>query len=390
MKPNSNLFILFISAVFLTFCTSEPESPVIIGATMSQTGALSTQGIAAMNGYLLCERHINESGGLLGRQINFIIYDDESSPDRVIQLYEQLIIDDAVDAIMGPYGSTLTEAVAPVTESHQMVHISPLAATTSIWEQGRRYLFMVLPPAELFLAGLIEMADDKGLERVGIIQQNALFPRAAGDGAAELILEKGLTLTFHETYPTGIEDFTQYLDMIIHTNTQVVGMAASALDDFITFVRQMKEYDVNVQMFGTSGAVAQFGDALGEDAEYIYGLSAWEPALPNPGIDRFIDDYESSFGMAPSFHAAGAYGSCMIFAEAVEKSGSLDSDEIREVLLSLETQTIFGNYAVDERGYQIANSGLFIQWQGGKKVIVWPDDVAEAQPRFPTPSWGER
>lgn len=80
----------------------------------------------------------------------------------------------------------------------------------------------------------------------------------------------------------------------------------------------------------------------------------------------------------------------MIFAEAVEKSGSLDSDEIREVLLSLETQTIFGNYAVDERGYQIANSGLFIQWQGGKKVIVWPDDVAEAQPRFPTPSWGER
>lgn len=385
----STMIILLLPAM-LSSCGTHSERPILIGATMSQTGALATQGIAAINGYVLCQNHINESGGVLGRDVEFLIYDDQSNSETAIALYEKMITEDGVDAIMGPYGSTLTEAVAPVTERHRMVHISPLAATTSIWEQGREYLFMVLPPAELFLAGLIEMAYDNGLDRVGIIQQDALFPRAAGNGAAELVLEKGLTLTFHETYPTGTEDFSQILNLITETNTQVVGMAASALDDFITVAQQMKEHDVNVQMFGTSGAVAQFVNALGEDAEYVYGLSAWEPGLPNPGIDRFVEDYESAFNTSPSFHAAGAYGSCRIFMEAIETAGSLNSEELREVLLNLETQTIFSNYAVDERGYQVANSGLFIQWQDGKKVIVWPDDVAEAEPRFPTPTWSER
>jgi branched-chain amino acid transport system substrate-binding protein len=382
------LISILLAISFLNACKSEP--PIVIGATMSETGAYNTQGLAAKNGYLLCQDHINEQGGILGREVEFLIYDDRSETESAISLYEKLITEDGVDLIMGPYGSTLTEAVAPVTERHRMVHISPLAATTSIWEQGREYLFMVLPPAELFLAGLIEMAHDRGLTRVGIIQQDELFPRAAGNGAVALAVEKGMDVVFMETYPTGTSDFSGILSQAEQEGVEVLAMAASPLDDFISVVRQMKEMDLNVQMFGTSGAVSRFGDELGTDAEYAYGLSAWEPGLPYPGIDEFVTAYESKFNMSPSFHAAGAYGSCMIFREAIELAGSLDAEAIRTVLLNLETQTIFGNYAVDERGYQIANDGLFIQWQDGDKVIVWPDNVAEAEPRFPTPPWSER
>ena len=392
MKFKSLPFIVFVIALFLVLVYKliQTEGPIRIGATMSESGAYSTQGIAARNGYLLCEQHINEQGGLFGRDIEFLIYDDQSDTVTAISLYERLITEDQVDAVMGPYGSTLTEAVAPVTESHRMVQVSPLAATTSIWEQGREYLFMVLPPAELFLAGLIEMASGFGLNRVAILQEDALFPGAAGDGAADFTRQNGMEVVFHETYPSGTDDFTELLEEIRLNGTEVLGMAASALDDFITVVRQMKENDINVSMFGTSGAVQQFQDELGVDAEYAYGLSAWEPGLPYPGIDRFTDDYISKFNMAPSFHAAGAYGSCMIFAEAVQLAGSLDQDAIRDELLALETTTIFSHYSVDERGYQTANTGLFIQWQDGEKVIVWPDDVATAEPRFPTPPWDER
>lgn len=357
---------------------------------MSETGAYNTQGIAAKNGYLLCQDHINEQGGVLGRNIEFLIYDDESDTDRVVELYEKLITEDQADAIMGPYGSTLTEALAPVTERHRMVHITPLAAATSIWEQGYEYLFMVLPPAELFLAGLIEMADDHGLTRVAILQQDALFPMTAGGGAVSLAREKGMDVVFHETYTTGTEDFSDILEMVRDGEVEALGMAASPLDDFIRFTEQMKEHNVNVKMFGTSGAVAQYQQALGPDAEYSFGLSAWEPLLTNPGIDEFTAAYEAAFNVAPSFHAAGAYGSCKVFAEAVERTGSLDSDDLRNTLLNLETQTIFGEYAVDERGYQTAHKGLFIQWQDGEKQIVWPDDVATAAPRFPAPGWEER
>ena len=391
MKVPVSLSIAVFGALTLTVsgCADE-EPPIRIGATMSETGAYSTQGLSARNGYRLCEADVNAEGGLLGRSIEFVIHDDGSDPERAVDLYERLITDEAVDAIMGPYGSTLTEAVAPVTEAHRMVHISPLAATSSIWEQGREYLFMVLPPAELFLAGLIEMAAERELSSVAVLAEDALFPRAAAEGAADLARERGMTVGLHERYPSGTEDFSGILGRLDSEGVEVFAMAASALDDFIAVTRQMRELDVNVQMFGTSGAVEPFREALGDDAEFVYGLSAWEPGLPHPGIDVFVEAYRERFDQMPSFHAAGGYGSCRLFVEAVERAGTLEADALRETLLALETTTLFGPYAVDERGYQTANQGVFIQWQDGQKVVVWPEEVAEMEPRFPTPEWGER
>jgi branched-chain amino acid transport system substrate-binding protein len=360
--------------------------PIRIGATMAQTGSLATQGVAAANGYRLCEQDVNRHGGLFNRPVEFIIHDDGSDPDSAVAIYERMIVEDRVDAIMGPYGSTHTEAVAPVTERHRYVHISPLAATSSIWEQGRRYIFMVLPPAELFLAGLIEIAAGNGLRNVAIIQEDALFPRAAGAGAVDLAREqrdgRGAPRDVREGHHRLLGSCCS---ASAAGDAQVLGMAASSLGDFITVARQMREHGVAVMMFGTSGAVAEFQQALGPAAENAFGLSAWEPDLPNPGIPEFVAAYRAQFGQEPSFHAAGAYGSCQLFMEAARTAGSLDADALRDALLALETQTIFGTFAVDERGYQTANRGLFIQWQDGRKVIVWPDDVATARPRLPTP-----
>jgi len=366
------------------------QEPVRIGATMSLSGAYSTQGIPAHNGYMMCADDINARGGLLNRPVEFIIYDDQSNTQTAKNLYEKLVTEDKVDAVMGPYGSTLTEAVAPVTEKHRMVHISPLAATTSIWEQGRSYLFMVLPPAELFLAGLIDMAHSNDMTNVAVIYEDALFPAAAASGAKERVLDLEMNLVLYQSYPSGTSDFSTLLMKIKENDTQVLAMAASSLSNFITVVQQMKENGVSVDMFGTSGAVNEFYQALGADAEYAYGLSAWEPGLSTPGIEKFTAGYQSKFGIEPSFHAAGAYGSCQLFEEAVKRANSLDSDKIRDQLLNLEMTTVFGDFKVDERGYQIANKGLFIQWQDGKKVIVWPDDIAETEARFPTPSWNQR
>ena len=351
---------------------------------------MATQGVPANNGYLLCQKDVNAKGGILGRKIEFLIYDDKSDPKAAIDLYEKLITEDKVDAVMGPYGSTHTEAVAPVTEKHRKVHVSPLAATTSIWEKGRRYIFMVLPPAELFLAGVVDIGARNGLKKVAIIEEDALFPKAAGKGAVDLAKKKGMEVVLHETYAKGTKDFSPILAKIKAANTEVFGMAASSLGDFIGVARQMKEQDINVKMFGNSGAVAEFQDALGTTAEFAYGLSAWEPSLPNPGIKEFVEAYQKDFNKAPSFHAAGAYGACQIFMEAARLAGSLDSDKLREQLLKLKMKTVFSDYAVDERGYQTANKGLFVQWQDGKKVVVWPDEIASAKPRFPTPPWSQR
>ena len=81
---------------------------------------------------------------------------------------------------------------------------------------------------------------------------------------------------------------------------------------------------------------------------------------------------------------------CCVLAQAIAAASGLDSDKLREELLKLKTKTIFSDYAVDERGYQTANKGLFVQWQNGAKVVVWPDQLATGKPRFPTPPWSQR
>jgi len=354
-----------------------PEDPIRIGATLSLTGPLATQGTAARNGYLLCEDVLNEAGGVLGRPISLLIEDDASDPAMAAARYDTLIREGGLDLILGPYGSTLTAAVAPVTEALGKVHITPLAATTSIWEQGYTHLFMVLPPAERFLDGLVELAQEAGRTRMLVLKEDALFPRAAGAGAVAHAQALGLTVVDEITYPSGTVDFRFVLDAMRGQQVEVVAMAASALDDFITFRRQMVDAGLGDVWFGTSGAVQEFQDALGTAAEGTFGLSAWEPSLPYPGAADFTRRYEERFGLTPSFHAAGAFGGCQLLALGIEAAGNLDDDAIRDALLTLETTTSFGPFAVDPRGYQIAHQGVFIRWEGGSKRVVWPEASAQ-------------
>ncbi|RAJ94869.1 amino acid ABC transporter substrate-binding protein [Aliidiomarina maris] len=370
------------SALALTSVAGAHQQPLKIGATMSNSGAYATQGQAAGQGYQLCVQHLNQQGGILGREVVLTLHDDGSDSAQARTLYRQLIEDEHVDLILGPYGSTLTEAIADITEQHRMVQITPLAATSSIWQQGRQYLFMVLPPAEMFLAGLIDLAAERELSRVAIIHEDALFPAAAAHGAQNLAVERGLDVRLFQHYPSGEGDFDAMAQALAAQDIEVLAMAASNLTNFIDMQRALKAHNVELAMFGTSGAVQQFSDELGADAEGVFGLSAWEPAAPNPGAAEFTAAYTEAYGRAPAFHSAGAYASCQLLAAAVEEVGSTDQDALREALLATDTTTVFGRFAVDERGYQTAHEGLFIQWQDAQKVIVWPASVAERPVRW--------
>jgi branched-chain amino acid transport system substrate-binding protein len=317
MRPKSLLLIaVVVAAVVGVPGLVQAQQPIRVGATMSVTGAYNTQGVPARNGYLLCQKHINEQGGLLGRQVEFVIYDDTSDTKIAPSLYEKLIVEDKVDAVMGPYGSLITEAVAPVTEKHRKVMLTPLAATSSIWEQGRRYIFMVLPPAERFLAGLVDLASHNGLKTVALISEATLFPKAAVKGTIDLAKKKGMDVVLHEEYAKGRSDFSEMLSKVQAANPDVLGVVSANLADYIVLARQMRELDINVKMFGTAAAVAEFQEALGKTAEFAYGLSAWEPSLPNPGVKEFVEAYQTEFNRAPSFHAARAYASRQLFMEA--------------------------------------------------------------------------
>jgi len=123
-----------------------------------------------------------------------VIYDDGSDEKTAVRLYEKLIAEDQVDAVMGPYSSPITDAVAEVTEKHRKLMVAPMAATSSIWEKGRRYLVMLLSPVEVLPEGVLDLAARNGLKTLAVINEDALVGKAATRGAIELAKKKGLEL----------------------------------------------------------------------------------------------------------------------------------------------------------------------------------------------------
>ena len=256
-----------------------------------------------------------------------------------MRLYEKLITEDKVDAVMGPYSSPVTEAVANVTEKYKKVMVAPLAATTSIFKKGRKYIFMVISPAEVYLEGLVDMAAKRGLKTIAIVNEDTLFSKAAAAGAVELAKKKGMQVVFTEAYPKGNTDFSAMLTKIKAANPDVV-VAATYFDDAVALTRQMKELNVNPKMYGVTvgGDLPEFYDTLKQNAEYIYGATQWEPTLPYPGNQEFFETYKKEFGHEPSYHSAAGYAGCLVYAEAVKRADTLDADKVREQLLEARDQ----------------------------------------------------
>jgi branched-chain amino acid transport system substrate-binding protein len=370
---------------------AEAQAPIRIGASLSLTGTYAKPGTYQKEGYEVCADELNAKGGLLGRKVEFVMYDDQSATQTAQRLYEKLITEDKVDAVMGPYSSAITESVAGISEKYRKVLVSPLAATTSIFRQGRKYIFMVISPAEVYLEGLVDMAAKRGLKTIAIVNEDTLFPKATVAGTAELAKKRGLQIVLQEAYPKGNTDFSALLVKIKAANPDVIA-AATYFDDAVAITRQMRELNVNPKMFGVTvgGDIPEFYTLLKQNAEYVYGSTQWDEALPYPGQKEFLSAYMKKFKHEPSYHAAAGYAGCLIYAEGVRRAKSLDADLVRAELLKLKMRTAFGDYAVDQDGFQIAHKMVMIQWQDGKRLVVWPDDLANGKMRYPTPPWSQR
>jgi branched-chain amino acid transport system substrate-binding protein len=201
-------------------------------------------------------------------------------------------------------------------------------------------------------------------------------------------------VVFSETYPKGSADFAGMLNQVkaAKPDVLVAGMAAALADHPVAITRQMRELDVNVKMLSSSpyAALPDYYKRLEKSAEFVYSGGFWAPGLRSPGNQEFIAAYEKEFNRAATPSSANAYAGCQLLMEAARQAGSLDSDKLREALLTLRTKTVIGDFAIDERGFQIGHKAITLQWQDGQAVVVWPDELASGKPRFPTPLWSQR
>jgi len=282
--PVSNVSKVFAIAVLVALAwavapVAEAQAPIRIGASLSLTGSYAALAPNLHRGYQLCVKHMNDKGGVLGRKLELVHYDNGSDPATAVRLYEKLITQDEVDLVLGPNSSPLTDAVADVTEKHRMPLMTH-AATTSIFRKGRKFIFMVLPPAEVQFEGLIDLAAKRRLKTVAIINEDTIFPKAAAQGAMELAKKRGLQVVFTEAYPQGTTDFSAILRRLGVLNPDVLA-AVTYFEDAVAITRQMKDLGVNPRMYGATTGIdlPRFYETLGRTAEFVYGSTPWLPEL---------------------------------------------------------------------------------------------------------------
>jgi len=381
------------------------QQPLKIGGSFSDTGAYAVLGQTVHRGHQLCVKQANETGGVLGRKIEFTAEDDGSDIARSVAIYERLLVEEKVDAVFSPYSAPITDAVAELTEKHRKPLVACCMGTTALYRKGRTFVFMLLSPGEAYLEGLVDLAAKRGLRKIAVIYEDTPFPSAIAQGGVDLAKRRGLEAVVVEAYASRTTDFSTVLARVKAANPDVVA-AATYFDDSVTITRRMKELDVNPRMYAVTvgPGLPKFYEQLGRAAEFVYGPTQWEPELvalragglvpiarQYPGAREFVESYRKEFpGADLSYQTAQGYGACQILLEGIRRARSLDGAKVRDAILKMDVHTVFGRFKVDTDGVQIGHKMLMLQWQDGRKVIVWPEELAPGKPRFPTPPWSRR
>jgi branched-chain amino acid transport system substrate-binding protein len=387
------LIVVVLAVLATGTAPAQPDKEVVFGGAISQTGRYAEPAGRQVNSIKLWVDEVNARGGLLGHRIKLILLDDKSDTQTAIKLYEKLITEDKVSVLLAPYSSGITEAVANVNERYKMPFVAYGAASTPIWEKGRKYIFNIVDIAENYQKGAVHLAKQIGVKKAAIIGEDSLFPRQSAKGTKEWARKLGIDIVVEENYPLKQTDFTALLQKIRAAGAEAI-FSNSYFADSAAQLRQLREQNIDLKLFSSTvgPGLPNFPEQLGTTAEYVLGYSQWEPlpqVLKLPGMKEFIHAYEKKYSEKPNYHAGGAYGSLQVTEAAIKKAGSFDNEKIREALASIEVQTIFGRYKVDAKGMN-DHEGLTFQILRGQRKVVWPEKWAETKAELPMPAWSQR
>ena len=365
--------------------------PLRIGASISLTGRYDRTGRELKNGYDLWAEQTNAAGGIMGRQVEFVVYDDTSDPETARNLYEKLITEDKVDLVIGPYSSPVTLPASTVAEKYGYPMIISGASATDIFTRGYKNVFGVYTAAPLYMDGAIDIANKQGYKTVAIINENSAFAKDTVSGARKKAQDAGMQIVFEEEYPNTVRDLNPILTKMRPLNPEVL-IGGTYGEDATLLMRQLKDlnWTPKIVALTVGPALPDFYQTLGEDAEYVMGSTQWEPGVKGPGVSEFVNAYNAKNGYLPGYHAAGGYAAGQLLKQAIEKAGAVDNDKLRTTLGTIDATTIYGPYKVDDTGNQVGKPSYLVQWLKGERKIVWPDSLAETLAIVPAPDWGAR
>ena len=397
MKITSSQKALFLALIAATVLIVSPaagaqQKAIVIGGSLPLTGQFAETAKWIEKGMKYWASEINAQGGLLGRQVEFIIYDDESDAKKAVTFAEKAITVDKVDLLFGGYPGTAARAVMPLAEKYKYVYVS-MGGHMKSFEQGYTYSIGGPPLMgewwyEGFYQWLKTVPAEQRPQRAAVYTMNNPIGASLTDSINRMSRDLGVKQVINEKYNLPLPDATPLIMKAKQLNCDILFSNGFFADGVMT-IRAAKALDYNPKAIlqGVGSVIPAWVKELGKDGDFVFSGTSLHNKLNYPGNDKLnayvkkeynLDGYPLYFGFG--------YAWMQTLSQGVEGAGSLDQTEIRDWLKSNTVHTIAGPMSFDEKGLP-KPIDFCTQVINGQVELVWPKEVRTHDPVYPKPAW---
>jgi branched-chain amino acid transport system substrate-binding protein len=397
------------AALALPRAKGRAADPIRIGFGMALTGGIAANGKMALLGMQIWKDDINAKGGLLGRPVEFVFYDDQSNPSLVPGIYTKLLDVDKVDFVVSGYATNMIAPAMPVVMAHNRLFLSLFGLTVNSEFHYPKYFTMTPTGPNAAVAvtrGFFEIgaAQQDKPKTLAIVAADAEYPKHASEGVRQNAKDFGLKVVYDKTYPPSTVDYTPIVRAVQATNPDAV-FVASYPPDSVGMIRAASEIGLKTKLFGggmvglqTTSIKTQLGPLMNGIVNYDFWIPA--PTMQFPGVLDFIKKYQAraaSEGVDPLGYYLGpwAYAYLQVLGEAVEEAKTLDHDKLAEFIRGHTFKTVMGDIKFGSDGELAESRALMVQYQhlksndisefkdGKNPIILWPAKYKDGDVIYP-------
>ena len=386
-----------VAMLGLTSSVGAQQPPIKIGMSMPQTGGLAGGGKASLLGIEIWRDDVNARGGLLGRKVELVVYDDKSSASETPAIYSKLLDVDKVDLLFAPYGTVPTAPIMPLVKQRGLLLIGNFSFQVNS-KVGHDMWFNNAPwgPADSWAASFLSLGQKAGGKTVALLAADQEFAQNLAVTARDVAKRLNMPIVFDQAYPPNTVEFSSIIRALNAAKPDIV-YVASYPPDSAGILRAVNEIGIgdNVKIFGGAMVGLQFTAVMQNLGSLLNGVVNYNSWLPEPsmyydGTKAFFETYakravEAKVDPTGYYLAPFGYASGQLVEQAIKATGSLDQKAIAKYLHEHETKTIVGPIAFSADGERKETATLMAQFRGvvdknteqfrgsGKQVILFPE-----------------
>jgi branched-chain amino acid transport system substrate-binding protein len=366
-------------ATFVVSASAQTKEPIKIGFSMALTGPLAANGKQTLLGMKIWEEETNAKGGLIGRPVKLVYYDDQSNPSTVPGIYTKLLDVDKVDLVVSGYATNMVAPAMPIVMQKGKTFVSLFALDVNNEFKYPKY-FSVLPTGPdtkpSFTEGLFQVAMEQTPKptTVALTAEDAEFSRNACEGARSNAKKYGVNIVYDKSFPPGTADFSPIVRALQASNADIVVVCSYPLSS-VGIALAVSEANYKPKIIGGAMVGLQatvFKQKLGSKLNGIVNYETWVPSekMMAPAAD-FFKKYQARAageGVDPLGYYLGGWGYAYISAlgEAIAGTSSVDDNKIADYFRKSTFKTIMGDWSYGPGGEWTKSGMMQVQYHGVK------------------------